>query len=55
MSIDPHITKKDMYDKICTLLADYENPRDARFYGKTVTEEDLYDMLVFIVEHWEII
>lgn len=43
-------SKKDIYDHICNLLTEYENPDD---YHDPVTENDLYHMLVEIVNNWD--
>lgn len=37
--------KKEIYDKLCRVLTDYENDR--------CSEYDLYDMLVEIQNNWE--
>lgn len=42
-------SKRDIYDHICNLLTEYENPED---YPDPVTEDDLYHMLVEIVNNW---
>jgi len=39
--------KKEIYDKLCRVLTDYENDRDR------CSEYDLYDMLVEIQNNWE--
>ena len=47
MSLNEIRTHHDMvvlHDEIAALLTDYENPGDA---SETITEEDLYDMLVY--------
>ena len=47
MSLNEIRTHHDLivlHDKISTLLTDYENPEDT---AEPVTEEDLYDMLVY--------
>ena len=42
------LAKDNFYDDICHLLTDYENGNDI-----PVTADDLYDMLVNIVNNWE--
>ena len=44
------LQKNDLYDEMCHLLTDYENPEDAIL---PVSKEDLYDMLVKIQNNWE--
>lgn len=39
--------KNNLYDELCHLLTDFEEMRE------TVSEEDLYDMLVKIQNNWE--
>lgn len=43
-------SKKDIYDHICSMLTEYENPED---YEDPVTEYDLYSLLVEIVNNWD--
>lgn len=45
-------SKKDIYDHICNLLTVYENPEDYED-SAAVTEDDLYEMLVEIVNNWD--
>lgn len=39
------ITKESLYDELSAVLTDYEN--------NTANEQDVYDMLVKIQNHWE--
>ena len=43
--------KEAIYDEMCALLTNYENPEECE--GYEVTAEDLYSMLVEIQNNWE--
>lgn len=44
--------KKQIYDRICMLLTEYENPKE---YDYRTTADDLYQMLVEVVNNFEYI
>lgn len=43
------LRKERLYDKISRLLTDYENPHECQ---ESVTEKDLYDVLVEVQNCW---
>ena len=43
--------RREIYDKMCILLTDYEHRED--IYEDINWEEELYDMLVEIQNNWE--
>lgn len=47
--------KKEIYDELCRVLTDYENPNDVKDYNYIDWEAELYEMLVKIQNNWEFI
>lgn len=44
--------REKIYDEMCRLLTDYENPEDGE-YDDREWEAELYEMLVKIQKNWE--
>lgn len=45
--------KKQIYDELCRVLTDFENPSDVEDYNYIDWEAELYEMLVKIQNSWE--
>lgn len=45
--------KKQIYDELCKVLTDFENPSDVEDYNYIDWKTELYEMLVKIQNSWE--